>query len=697
MALKQLLTNLESALQDYPMHQKYDDGGTPSGKSDSIFDHKQFRQKSFKFGEGTAYDRQGADYSKEPYLYSGALSADQLPDVPNPSDKGVLSKVGDFVDSATDGLIRGGLLTAIKRSAQDLVRIGKWAFDGPGGPAWLLTQTGLQRSNPKIQEKGATILGINLGGNSRTYNPLGINTLAQTLVNFAGLHINRGGALPLGPTNYRLETGYGYDKTNDRKYEFKVRSNADVDTVDVFENRPVALYYGLIEKENKEGHADPVLYDYSGGPHSIYGIGKTTLKRFDRTAGEFDHHGFRLLWERKHFNERSHNNKARTSYADEPNDGYIKSDGITQQGRAEYNRWIWRATAKDWLEHFENNAKGYNSKAYKASTYKISDFRKNRGVPYTNYHKTVKGADNKSFRREERVNMGTPGDNRTRLMKTNAYVAGGVTIDKINALDILRTKGDFDSHAVRDLIRFRIEAIDTDNPAYQDTMIFRAFLDSFNDSYNGNWNEFVYNGRGEPFYTYNNFNRNLTFSFKIAAQSRWEMMPLYRKLNFLVSNTAPDYKSTRMRGPFMKLTIGSMIDRVPGFFSSIQLSWKTDYPWEITIDSPELGGAKDLLVLPHVLDVSCNYTPVHNFIPQKSITKSPFILSHESNRYLQDEKKWYKFGATPMIEEEEKGGDDASNSKSDDDFVGPASTGIETQKGFQWEPGFTGPGGGELT
>jgi hypothetical protein len=282
-------------------------------------------------------------------------------------------------------------------------------------------------------------------------------------------------------------------------------------------------------------------------------------------------------------------------------------------------------------------------------------------------------------------------------MKTDAYVAGGVTIDKINALDILRTKGDFDSHAVRDLIRFRIEAIDTDNPAYQDTMVFRAFLDSFNDSYNGNWNEFVYNGRGEPFYTYNNFNRNLTFGFKIAAQSRWEMMPLYRKLNFLVSNTAPDYKGTRMRGPFMKLTIGSMIDRVPGFFSSIQLSWKTDYPWEITIDSPELGGAKDLLVLPHVLDVTCNYTPVHNFIPQKSITKSPFILPHESNRYLQDEKKWYKFGATPMIEEEEKGGGDASSTKSDDDFIGPASKGIETQKGFQWEPGFKGPGGGELT
>ena len=36
----------------------------------------------------------------------------------------------------------------------------------------------------------------------------------------------------------------------------------------------------------------------------------TTGVSFDRTAGEFDHHGFRLLWERKHFNERS--NKSRS-------------------------------------------------------------------------------------------------------------------------------------------------------------------------------------------------------------------------------------------------------------------------------------------------------------------------------------------------------------------------------------------------
>ena len=34
--------------------------------------------------------------------------------------------------------------------------------------------------------------------------------------------------------------------------------------------------------------------------------------------------------------------------------------------------------------------------------------------------------------------------------------------------------------------------------------------------------------------------------------------------------------------------------------------------------------------------------------------------------------------------------------KTDEDFISPASEGIEKQEGFQWEPGFRGKGGGEL-
>ena len=93
----------------------------------------------------------------------------------------------------------------------------------------------------------------------------------------------------------------------------------------------------------------------------------------------------------------------------------------------------------------------------------------------------------------------------------------------------------------------------------------------FNDNYSANHNEIKYNGRAENFYTYNSFNRDISLSFKIAAQSRHEMMPLYRKLNFLASNTAPEYNknSGRIMTPYIRLTVGSYLNRVPGVLKSI--------------------------------------------------------------------------------------------------------------------------------
>ena len=596
-----------------------------------------------------------------PYLYNGFLSADNLPDVPNPSDQSNFGKLGDFVDSATDGLIRGGLITSLKRSAQDLIRIGKWMVDGPKGPVWLLTQMGLQRSNPKIQEKGVKFLGMELGGNSRTYNPLGLNTLAQTLTSFSGLHINRAGLWPLGDKNYKIETGHNIDSTNDTKYEFDVRTGGDLigdlegkNNSFAGVNRLLTLYDNHVagfwtdEKRNE-------LYEYSGGPHSVYGIGKTTLKRYEFTGNHPSSKLSRFPMLGMTFGKNASFDNYNAGIGEESFTPYVVKES---EGGKKYNpneitpkrgskpksnpydkqrlderghKLIWMPT--DFVQHPRGS--------YRVKTSGITDFRKDRGVPWTSYQEET--SNGKKFIREQRVGLGNPGDVRINKFSYNAYT--DETVDKINALDVVRTKGDFSDQRYRDLIRFRIEAIDSDKPEYADSMVFRAFLDDFKDNYTANHNSFKYNGRGEEFYTYNSFKRKIGFSFKVAAQSRWEMMPLYRKLNFLVSNVAPEYKNTRMRTPFMRLTIGSMIDRVPGILNSVSLSWKKDYPWEISIDSPEGGKDKDMLVLPHVLDVSVDFTPVHNFLPQKSISDSPFILSHENNRFLKDGQKWYKAGA----------------------------------------------------
>ena len=40
-----------------------------------------------------------------------------------------------------------------------------------------------------------------------------------------------------------------------------------------------------------------------------------------------------------------------------------------------------------------------------------------------------------------------------------------------------------------------------------------------------------------------------------------------------------------------------------------------------------------------------SFTPIHNFIPKKSVQNSPFILSHHNNRKIPVAQQWYKYGA----------------------------------------------------
>ena len=302
------------------------------------------------------------------------------------------------------------------------------------------------------------------------------------------------------------------------------------------------------------------------------------------------------------------------------------------------------------------------------STKKASNFQmKTKGFG-TNYDSIARGSGGKTYHREERISIGNPGAKSSRDGTRDPYIVqvngkpgdpdafhdysvyDSARIDKINSLDVFESEGDFDVHAVRDLIRFRFEMMNNDKPGKSETILFRALLDNTDDNFTATHNTFKYNGRGEEFYTYNSFKRSLNFSFKIAATSRHEMMPLYRKLNFLVANTAPDYGNTgRMRTPFTRLTVGAMWDRIPGVINSVNIKWQKDYPWEISISSPEGNLDKTMNVLPHVMDVSVQFTPVHNFLPEKSI-HSPFILSHRINRKMKPGQEWLKAKVSPSLD-----------------------------------------------
>ena len=115
------------------------------------------------------------------------------------------------------------------------------------------------------------------------------------------------------------------------------------------------------------------------------------------------------------------------------------------------------------------------------------------------------------------------------------------------------------------------------------------------------------------------------------------MMPLYRKLNYLVAQTAPNYSyEGRIRTPFLKLTIGEWFNKLPGLITSVGLSWQKDYPWEIALDryqegnsTTEKGKDYDMMILPHVLDVNVSFQPIHDFVPRNTMD-SPFIIPEKS-------------------------------------------------------------------
>lgn len=203
-----------------------------------------------------------------------------------------------------------------------------------------------------------------------------------------------------------------------------------------------------------------------------------------------------------------------------------------------------------------------------------------------------------------------------------------------------------------DFIKFRMSVVNNNNPSERTFITFRAFIDSFSDSFSSKYNSTSYVGRGEDFYTYGGFQRKISMGFTVAVQSRQEQFPLYEKLNYLASLTAPDYSDEGfMRGNLIYLTVGDYLDDVPGILEGISIGGFEAAPWEI---AKKLNGTpleENIAQLPHVLKVSgFSFTPIHNFIPEKGAkfigydreapTGKAIPSSDLDSRYIYNDGSW---------------------------------------------------------
>jgi hypothetical protein len=247
---------------------------------------------------------------------------------------------------------------------------------------------------------------------------------------------------------------------------------------------------------------------------------------------------------------------------------------------------------------------------------------------------------------EERVHLGNPGDS---LRNLSSYTAGtGLgPLDKINALPLYQSSNvaQDDEKDVNDLVKFRIAVMDSNGTSTKTFIHFRAFLNNISDNYTSDWEAHKYVGRGENFYTYSGFDRKVSLSWTVYAQSKEELIPMYKKLNYLASSLAPDYNNGFMRGVLVQLTIGGYFYNQPGFITGLTYDLSEESTWEIGINdkgfSDPVNRGDDLVKeLPHMIKVSSfNFTPIHKFTPQvQKNTAGAFVtttgLGNGPQRYI---------------------------------------------------------------
>lgn len=325
---------------------------------------------------------------------------------------------------------------------------------------------------------------------------------------------------------------------------------------------------------------DTDLYSYVGGPGAKLGVGRTTLRRYENTNPDPQ---FLAA------------NKGMLGYAD-------------LETLSDYKRDLGRGSTD--IIDFRNFEVEQD--------FSGEEFGELPSFPLNN--SKTKALDYRTKNIEQRVNLGNPADKTRDKSKA---------LDKINALAMYKADNAKTIHEKNDLVKFRIGIFDNDNPSKKTYLHFRAFLDQYSDTYNANWDSDQFMGRGEQFYRYNGFTRQISLGWTVAAQSRPELIPQYQKLNYLASSLAPDFsKFGYMRGNLAELTIGGWLFNQPGIITSMTLDVPQESPWEIGISTQEsqntlntgqesVKSDRGVKELPHIVKVTgFNFIPIHTFVPR---------------------------------------------------------------------------------
>ena len=449
----------------------------------------------------------------------------------------------------------------LQRGLTDVTRLTRYLVNGKG-LLFNAKQIALEKTRPKVP-----------------YGPKR-NFLFSTVLSQAGVQ----------------GTGVHFDRTNDlrvdntQKYDYQTRTfyNDEDNRLNLLYKSKIA--YQSISPTNVfsiTGIGDQnSLISYGGGPGSLGGIGRTTLKRSNEaktTTTQYDRNILALT-----------QNNISTLYERSTSTGFQKDvggGGITNFTLILNNKSI--------------------------ASYKLKSKRLGR---ITNYA---------TFNRDIIFKTGDPGNDA--ILNRQDYYSGKPIktegTDRINYQSVYSSttgvKYGKEGASVNDMVKFYIAVIDNNNPQSKTYIHFRAYLSNFSDSYGSTWNTINYPGRGEEFFKYGGFSRNIGFDFKVHVASRIELFPTYQKLNYLASVMAPDYSPTTgyMRGNIVQLTVGDYLNDVYGVITGFNYNITDEATWDIARNDDGTRD-KNSAELPTLINVdSFSFKPIHNFVP--SIAANP--------------------------------------------------------------------------
>ena len=465
-----------------------------------------------------------------------------------------------------DEVLRGGSRRNLI-AAQDVSRIKQLFEDTkfPGGQIFISKQKQLSRQR-NLRVTGTLPL-------DSLYTPN--STLAQIAANQTGyLHLLKQGGTPLPDAALEYSRVYKVLSDNDQNKLVYLYKDKMSNTATRVENVAAAGLFGIAPGSNL------VIQSYPGGPGpgNTNGFGLTIIPRVSFTPSQYkDFPSNVLTFDQKNLAQVGTNN------------GYE-----VYQGKNIYN-----------IEDFRRLIAGKGSPTQNASLANPTNYINfNRYTTYKEADSGQRGLVRKSYV------IGSYAGDQPAIKSPGA--------DQLSLQPLYTSSKGVSDLVAQDYIKFYISVLNNNNPTDETFIHFRAYLTNINDNFSSDFSDFRYTGRGEKFYVYQGFNRNITFNLDIVALSKVELLPLYRKLNYLVSLTAPDYEPTSgaMRGNIVKMTIGDYLNQVPGLITSVNLTIPEDASFDT---ARNLAGTVDSTTkqLPMLINAQIQFTPIHSFIPQK--------------------------------------------------------------------------------